>query len=185
VVAAACSGSKDATTTAGASATTVPSGQAAFAAYRACLAKNGVKLPSRGSGGSSSGQSGQSSGTAPPGGFGGGGFGGGGGGFASNPAFQKAAKACEKLRPTGGFGGGNGNSAGRQAFQAFASCMSDHGITLPSRGGFGSSSTTSSTAPPATVDTSTPQYQAAYNTCKALLPSGGQGGTTTTTKATA
>ncbi len=42
------------------------------------------------------------------------------------------------------------------------------------------SSSTSSTAPATTVDTSSPQYQAAYGVCKALLPTPGSSTSTTT-----
>jgi hypothetical protein len=179
VLAAGCGGSSSKTTASGSSSTTAKSGSgsSSFSAYAACLQKNGVKLPAGfgqrrpGSG------TGAPSGTFPPGGFAGGGAGGAGGAansFRNNPAFQKASQACASLRPTGGFGRG----AGGTAFQAFVSCMSSHGVTLPSRGPRGSSSTSSS-VPATTMNTSTPQYQAAYNVCKALLPT--QGGSTTST----
>ncbi len=159
-------------------ATSGKSGSSSFTAYRDCLAKNGVKLPSgagfRGAGGSGGAAgSGAPTGTFPARGTGTGP----GAALRNNPAFQKAQKACASLRPTGGFGGG----AGSTAFQAFASCMSSHGITVRGRG-FGGSGSSSTSVPATTVDTSSPQYQAAYGTCKALLPT--PGASTSTTAAT-
>ena len=175
MVAAAC-GTKSSATSAGTS--TTAKGAAGFTAYRDCLAKNGVKLPA-GGGFRGPGGSGAPTGTFAPRTPGTGGAGGAGSSLRNNPAFDKAQKACASLRPKGGFGGG----AGSTAFQAFASCMSSHGITIRGRGfGGGSSGSTGSTStsvPATTVDTSSPQYQAAYNTCKALLPA--TPGSTTTT----
>ena len=176
---AAC-GAKSSASSAGATSTTAKgaSGAAGFTAYRDCLAKNGVKLPAGGFRGAGGGTGAPAGSGAPTGTFPAGGAGGGAGAsFRNNPAFQKAAKACASLRPKGGFGGG----AGRTAFQAFASCMSSHGITIRGRGFDGGSSSTSSSVPPTSVDTSSPQYQAAYGVCKALLPAGA--GSTTTTAA--
>jgi hypothetical protein len=114
-------------------------------AYRDCLSQHGVNLPT----------------ARPTGGFGGGGGGGGfgfGGGASANPTMQAAMQACASLRPTGGFGGGRGgfNSS---AMAAFRSCMKDHGVTLPSNGGFR-----------ALNNTTDPKTAAAYNTCKPLMP---------------
>ncbi len=59
--------------------------------------------------------------------------------------------------------------------------MSSHGITIRGRGpGGAGSSSTSTSVPATTVDTSSPQYQAAYSTCKALLPTPGASTSTTT-----
>ena len=52
--------------------------------------------------------------------------------------------------------------------------MSSHGITIRGRGfGGAGSGSTSSSVPATTIDTSSPQYQAAYGICKALLPTRG------------
>jgi len=101
---------------------------------------------------------------------------GGGSSSASTPSsstIANARKACAALRPAGGFGGSNGFSA---AFQKFESCLSAHGVTLPSpsasggglRGLFGELQ-------------SNPADQAALNACKSDLPftpgsGGGYGG---------
>jgi hypothetical protein len=119
-------------------------------AYRDCLSQHGVNLPSGRPGGRPSGGFG--------GGNGGGGFGGGVfGGASPNPTMQAAMQACASLRPKGGFGGGRGgfNSS---AMAAFASCMKDHGVTLPTNGGFRA------------LNTADAKTAAAYDTCKPLLP---------------
>ncbi len=183
VVAAACGSSKATTATSGTTSTTAKGGSssASFTAYAACLKKNGVTLPA-GFGQGRPGGTGGGTGGAPTGTFPARGTGGAGASFRNNPAFQKASQACASLRPKGGFGGRGG--AGSTAYQAFVSCMSSHGITLRGRGqgGAGSSSTT---VPATTMDTSTPQYQAAYATCKALLPTPGAGAPGSTTATTA
>ena len=113
------------------------------------------------------------------------GFGGGSssGSTPSSSTIANARKACAALRPAGGFGGSSGFGA---AFGKFESCLSAHGVTLPSPsasgGGFrGLFSELQSS----------PAGQAALNACKSDLPftpgsgsgsgggSGGTGGTTT------
>ncbi|MBS1838084.1 MAG: hypothetical protein JST64_10360 [Actinobacteria bacterium] len=87
-----------------------------------------------------------------------------------------ARQACASLRPKRS-GQGAFNS---QAFQAYRSCMADHGVTLPARPANGTSGSSvppsSSTAPPVTVDRSSPAYQAAAAVCRPLLPQGANGG---------
>jgi hypothetical protein len=147
--------------------TTKPSGTASEAAYTACLKQHGVTLPNFTHGSFPSGGTRPTftpgSGTRPSG------F---GGGFASNPKFEKAATACQKLRPKGGFGrfGGAGgfNSA---AFAAYRNCLKLHGVTLPTGGAPGAGSIPTTTTPSAS-------YQAAIAACAALRPTPS---TTTTT----
>jgi hypothetical protein len=180
-------GSASSTSSAGASATTGGDQQAARQAYRDCMASNGVTLPDRGRGG------GQGQGTFNPSGSGGQTDQGQGGGPGQgtvpgvDPAtMQKARDACQSLRPAGGSGGGLGGTA----FQAYASCMKDHGVTLPTRG----DDSTNTSTPPSSIDRSSATFQAANNACRALMPSGGPGGpggdqggssTTTTTSSAA
>jgi len=156
VLAAGCGGSSN--TPAAASEET------GYAAYTACLAKNGVTLaansarPSR-SAGASARPSNRPSGQA-----GGGGFGGGGGAFGTQApagvdeaAWQKAQAACASVRPTagpGGFGGGGNNSA----MTAYRNCLSEHGVTA----------TTSTNA----LNTADPTVAAAMTACEALRPTG-------------
>jgi hypothetical protein len=82
-------------------------GGVAFKAYRDCLTKQGVTLPTRGLPGAAP------TASATP-----------------NAKTQKAVAACASLLPKGGFGG-SGFRAGGTAFVAFTSCMKDHGITIP------------------------------------------------------
>jgi hypothetical protein len=91
---------------------------------------------------------------------------------ASTPSstIANARKACAALRPAGGFGGSSGFGA---AFGKFESCLSAHGVTLPSPsasgGGFRSLFSQLQ---------SSPAGQAALNACKSDLPftPGGGGG---------
>ena len=145
---AACGGAASASPAAGSSPDPGnSSGPGSASAYFNCLREHGVT----GFGG------GSSSGSTP-----------------SSSTIANARKACAALRPAGGFGGSNGFSA---AFQKFESCLSAHGVTLPSpsasggglRGLFGELQ-------------SNPADQAALNACKSDLPftpgSGGYGGGT-------
>jgi hypothetical protein len=185
VVAAACGGSsaKAASTT----STTAGNRAAGFAAYRTCLSQHGITLPQRtpGSGGppsTTAGGTGGGGSGAGAGGFGGGGFG--GGGFGGTPRslppgvttaqYAAAQKACASKLPAGGFGGFGGR--GGQAFQAYASCLRDHGVTIPSIPR-GTSSTTAAGSPRPTFNRNDPKFIAANKVCQALLPSR----TTTTT----
>jgi hypothetical protein len=101
------------------------------------------------------------------------------GSSSSSTTINNARKACASLRPAG-FGGSGGFGA---AFQKFESCLSAHGVALPSpsasgggfRNLFGELR-------------SNPADQAAFNACKSDLPftpgsgdyggSGGYGGST-------
>jgi hypothetical protein len=164
---AACGGAASAAPAAGSSpnpgSSSGSSGSGGASAYFNCLREHGVtgfgggsssgstSSGSTSSGGSSSG--GSSSGSAP-----------------SSSTINNARKACASLRPSGGFGGSSGFSA---AFSKFESCLSAHGVTLPSPsasgGGFrGLFSELQSN----------PADQAAFNACKSDLPftPGGGGG---------
>jgi hypothetical protein len=119
-------------------------------AYFNCLRQHGVTGTGRGS------SSGSSSSASTP----------------SSSTINNARQACASLRPSGGFGGSGGFSA---AFGKFESCLSAHGVTLPSPsasgGGFRSLFSELQ---------STSAGQAALNACKSDLPftpgSGGYGG---------
>jgi hypothetical protein len=86
---------------------------------------------------------------------------------------QAAFKAC------GGTGFPRGGAPNRQAFAAYFSCLSDHGVTVPT-----STSTSTSGVPaggPGALNEvrNDPKFAAANKTCQALLPTAGS--TTTTT----
>jgi hypothetical protein len=128
-------------------------------------------------------------GEAPAGGPPGGGGGGGGGGFflgggggnggagfllrglnQNDPKVMAAYNACKSQIPASLIQQQQQRS---QQLNAFISCMSDHGVTIPT--GAPAAGTTRTT-----IDQSSPAYQ----TCKVLLPNGGafgQRGPTTTT----
>lgn len=96
----------------------------------------------------------------------------------SNSTINSAREACASLRPSGGFGGSGGFSA---AFQKFESCLSSHGVTLPSPsasgGGFRGLFQE--------LQSGSPADKAAFSACKSDLPftpgSGGYGGGSTST----
>jgi hypothetical protein len=119
-------------------------------AYFNCLRQHGVTGTGKGS------SSGSSSSSSAP----------------SSSTINNARQACASLRPSGGFGGSGGFSA---AFSKFESCLSAHGVTLPSpsASGGGFRSLFSGLQ-------STSAGQAALNACKSDLPftpgSGGYGG---------
>jgi len=148
-------------------------GGQAMEAYRQCLQQHGVNMPTfqRRSPGQGR-PSGQPSGRPSDGTGGRGGFGGfpGFGGASPDAATQKALDACKSLRPQfngRGRGGAGGDSS---AFQAFAGCLKDHGVALPTpspgatnRGGGGFGALRG-------LNTADPKTAKAYTTCKALLP---------------
>jgi hypothetical protein len=138
----------------GAAATAAPSAASSASpggasAYLNCLREHGVTGSGRGASGASA-----SGGSTP-----------------SSSAISSARQACASLRPSGGFGGAGGFSA---ALSKFQSCLTAHGVTLPSSsasgGGFrGLFSELQSTS----------AGQAALNACKSDLPftpGGGTGG---------
>ncbi len=95
------------------------------------------------------------------------------GSSSSGSTINSARQACASLRPSNGFGGSSGGFSA--AFGKFESCLSAHGVTLPSpsASGGGFRSVFSELQ-------STPAGQAALNACKSDLPftpgSGGYGG---------
>ena len=158
LLAAACGGSTSSTTTGSGGGNGNGGGRnnAAFTAYIACMAKNGVTItlpsggarPSRSPGEFPSGQP-RPSGSA---GARGGGFPGGGGMFqkpagVDDATWQKAQEACASVRPSGR---GNGNGAN----QAYRNCLQQHGVTT--QGG--------------NLNTTDPTVQKAIETCKVLRP---------------
>jgi hypothetical protein len=133
---------------------------AGFAAYRECLAQHGVKLPANfAPRRNANGNGNPTLGTRPPGDTG-----------PSLPpgvdaaTFRAARQACRDKQPAGAF---RRNST---AFQAYVSCLRDHGVTVP---------TTVAGGPPPSIDRSSPAFQQANNTCRALLPQRPFGSTTT------
>jgi len=144
---AACGGAASASPNSGSSPNSSSSpGPGSASAYLNCLREHGVTGFGAGS----------SSGSTP-----------------SSSTIASARKACAALRPAGGFGGSSGFGA---AFAKFESCLSAHGVTLPSPsasgGGFRSLFSELQ---------SSPAGQAALNACKSDLPftpgsGGGYGG---------
>lgn len=168
--AAAPSGSGTATAVASASGGPADTGDSggdqrqAMEAYRQCLGQHGVTLPTfdRPSGGVR--PSGRPSGGTRRGGYGFPGTGPGGAG--PDAATQKAMNACASLRPQFKGRGGAGGT-GSSAFKAFASCLKDHGVVLPTA----SPGTRGYRGPGLGLNTAEPTVGAAYAVCKALLPS--------------
>jgi hypothetical protein len=145
----------------GGKASAAPSGSTSasggFAAYANCLRQHGVNIPTTRP-------------TARPSGRPGG-----GGGFFGNGANQQAIQACRSLAPQRGAFGGRG----MQELQAFRSCLSDHGVTLPTPSpGVRSPGVQRSPGARRTpgggflgrFDTSDPKVAKAVKTCRPLLP---------------
>lgn len=146
----------------GGTASAAPSGSASasggFAAYAACLRQHGVNIPTARPAARPSGRP-----------SGGGLFGGG--------ANRQALQACGSpaRRRGGGFG-----ARGMQELQAFRSCLSDHGVTLPTpspgmrppdaRRSPGARRTPGGGGFPGRFDTSDPKVTKALRTCHPLLP---------------
>jgi hypothetical protein len=162
-------GSTSATsTTAAAVATPAASGEASdtiagdFAAYRECMADNGVDLPDRGTPPSGM-PSGMPSG-APPSGAPGGGFPGGLPEGVNQETYDAAQAACASLAPQMGPGGAGPGALDATALAAFTSCLTDHDVTVPE-----------GDDPLGSLDRSDPTVQAALETCAPLIPAiGGQ-----------
>jgi hypothetical protein len=170
-----------------ASAATSPAN--ALKAYQKCLASHGVKNLPRGAGGFGGGGFGGGFGRGQNGPNGQGAQGGEApsGSAPTNgtrPAApkltskqKKAVKACQSKLPKGGFRGGAGGPGGpgggqfQAQIQAYLTCLTQHGVSIPSGGGFRN------------LDQSDPTVQAAETACAAQRPSfgrpggaGGQGG---------
>ena len=153
-----------------------PDRAAGFAKFRDCMQQHGVTMPSRGPDQGGPGQGGPGQGGPGQGGPGNGGPGGGGpgqGGFfggqlpdgVTEQQMQDAMSACQSMMP--GRIGGQMPDAQKSAIAAFTSCLSDHGVVLPSsNGGF------------PRVDQTDPKNAAAWTACAPLLPArpGGPGG---------
>lgn len=99
-----------------------------FAAYRQCLQQHGVTPRGRGA------NRGSTSSTSP----------------GDAAAFAAARKACAKLRPAGGLRGGGIDAKARADFRR---CMTDHGVTLPTR----NTSETTGTTGTGTTEASVPR----------------------------
>lgn len=152
----------------GSTSTTTPRGGFQNAAFQTCLKQHGVTLPPR------------NGGNRP-----GGGGPGGGGTPNSIPgltaAQQSALNACRSQLPSGGRNG-PGGGANSQALQAYLSCLSDHGVTVPTTTSGSSTSGIGASGSVLNAVRSDPKFAAANQTCRALLPT--PGGSTTTTNGT-
>ena len=169
----ACSGSSGHVAAAASASSAAPSSASGngLQAYRDCLSQHGVTLPARNrnqSNSSTASGSTDSQSGAPRGN--GGGFG--NGQFSLPPGvdqatFNAAQQACANLRPAGG-----GGARGGAAAAAYRSCLADHGVTVPS---------TSSGGSPPSIDRNDPNFAAANQACRALLPSRGSSSSSSST----
>jgi hypothetical protein len=166
------------------------------AAYRDCLAKNGLTLPvpgqRAGNGGPSIGNgagkgsapankqvAGASAGVTgsdkanPNGSVNGAGRRGGGFGIdPADPAAAKAMKACESLRPAGGFGGGGPGGRGGFGNPAMQACLTKKGVKItppaPAGGTSGAGGAANGNRPAFDAKT-----QAAFEACQKEIGSNG------------
>ena len=138
-----------------------PDRAAGFAKFRDCMQQHGVTMPSRGPDQGGPGNGGPGGGGPGQGGF----FGGQLPDGVTEQQMQDAMSACQSMMP--GRIGGQMTDAQKSAIAAFTSCLSDHGVVLPSsNGGF------------PRVDQTDPKNAAAWTACAPLLPArpGGPGG---------
>ena len=163
LVAAGCGGSSNASaptpaSVSGTQTSTTPSGgRGRFdnTKFTSCLADQGVKLPSRPSGGF--GQGGSPQGQPPAGGA----------GSFGDPKTRKAFQKCRQFLPNGGrFGGGSRPGVNSQAFAKYRQCLTAHGVKLTGGGTFGGANVAS------------PAFQKAAKACRQYAPRfGATGGT--------
>jgi len=136
---------------------------------RACLKKQGIDLPAGFGGGRGGPPSGASGPSGTPGSFPPGGTRGSLPGGVDQDKFRQAIQKCGGNR--NGFPGGGANA---QAFTAYLSCLSDHGVNVPT------STSGGQAGGPGALNAvrSDPKFTTANKTCQALLPTAGS--TTTT-----
>jgi len=183
---AACGGAsaKPASTTTTAPSSAAGTGRpnaAALQAFRDCMQKAGVTIPT-----APPRPAGQTPTTDANGSFRGGGGGGGGRGLggglggvfnSTDPNTQAALKGCESKLPAGFL---QQQQQRQNALAAFNSCMKDHGVTI-------APATPGAPSPSTTID----RTSDAYKTCSLLLPArpnggpGGAGSSSTSTTAPA
>lgn len=135
-----------------------------FAAMRACLEKEGVKLPKRPSGSQPGG---------PGGAPGGGGFPGGGEGFrrrlpggVSSEKLQAALQKCGGSSFAGRHRGFFNGSSGKKALTEFASCMREHGVSLPAPNTSGKGPVFDTKG----LDVGSSKFRSADSKCRSKLP---------------
>lgn len=172
---AACGGSSSASTSTAKAGNSSGTGNQASAAdmqaYRECLAKNGVSMPTPPADGEAS-PSGQSEQTPPS--------------MPDQSTMQAAQKACADLAPAGGMNPGGAPGAGGQEMQAYTQCLTEKGVTLPDRSQSGAppanpgSNEAGATQPsdrgPFGLDTSDPTVKAAVAACADVAPKMPSGG---------
>ena len=134
------------------------SGAPDFAAYRDCLAENGVTLPEMGQTVPGGERPSAMPSALPSGGPGA--FPGGLPDGVDQEAFDAAQDACADLAPVGGPGGAGGPVAiDESAVAAFRSCLSDNGVEVAE-----------DQDPMRELDRTDPVVQTALDTCAPLLP---------------
>ncbi|HUH81635.1 MAG TPA: hypothetical protein VLZ06_09950 [Solirubrobacteraceae bacterium] len=162
---AACGSSSGSNTTTNGASTTKASGggSSRFASLRACLAKEGITLPS----GPSNGATGS---TGSTGSTGQGGFPGARGGFklpegVSRQKFQEALKKCGG---GAGFGGGRNfnGAATKTALTKYATCMRENGVKLPAPNTSGKGPVFDTKG----IDTTSAAFKNAQKKCQSDLP---------------
>jgi hypothetical protein len=170
VCVAACGSSSSSSSSSSSTAAASAGGTRTRAKLAACLKQHGVTLPSRPAGGRP--PAGGGSGYGPPPGGGAGFFGGGGrgraGGRAGNPKFRAAFQACGATAGFRGRAGGGRFRPTQAAITKFASCVKQHGYTLPK-----ANLTGKGAVYPASIERNA-KFESAARACQsALRPAGG------------
>jgi len=125
--------------------------QAQLIAYATCMRSHGVtKYPDPSSSSRGAVRYGGSTGVNP-----------------NSPTFQAALQACKKYQPAGNVSPGQGK-AGENGLLKFAQCMRSHGVL-----NFPDPSASGSLLIPPSINPQSPNFQAAANACKSLMPTPG------------
>lgn len=91
----------------------------------------------------------------------------------TSAAFRKAQQACQKLAPNGGNRGAALGKEGQEQMLRFAACMRSHGVPkFPDPQFSADGGVTMKIGPGADVDLSSPQFRAAQDACRRLVPGG-------------
>jgi hypothetical protein len=91
----------------------------------------------------------------------------------TSAAFRKAQQACQKLAPNGGNRGAALGKGGEEQMLRFAACMRSHGVPkFPDPQFSADGGVTMKIGPAAGVDLSSPQFRAAQDACRRLVPGG-------------
>jgi hypothetical protein len=96
-----------------------------------------------------------------------------------SPQFKRAQQACKKLLPNGGTPTPQEQAKQLQAALRYSACMRSHGVpNFPDPKATSDGGIELGPGPESSVDPSSPQFKAAEDACRQLLPGAGDGTST-------